>query len=555
MWSPRFSVVAVMLVSLSCGGSPPPPRTLSSTWVAPSILGYVPADSPYLFASLEPVNENIRRQMLRGLDQWIAELWRLVDTMRSANRATLEPWMRAGLALADELRRKDVANWWRELGFAPSGRFVLYGLSVWPVFRVEVANPARLQGVIARVLSAAGTRPNQGTLDGHAYWIAGGAEFSLVAAVLEHEAVVAVVPTPALTAALPFVLGTRKPARSLGTGATVADLFARHRFMGFLLAYLDAANAVDIVTAQKPSELGAPLRALTGPIPPACRADLDRLVAVAPRFVFGYRRFDESGFEGAAILETSPSLTSALQKLHAIVPGVMVPPAGRPLLALGAAIKTDELVSWLHGVATQLHDHPFACPWFATLNEAGDQLAQKLAAPLPPMLRGLRGFSLVIDEATILPPSIEGHLLVASDHLADLVSLLSGTIPAIAGIPIPRDGRPVAIPTQQLGIPLRSVHIAMTPDRLVVASGAESAQRTTDRLASPAPRRSPLFLIEFDAPRMQKLAASMGESGIADLGYLGNVGMSLDVADDGLGFDVWGTWGETPARAQPRTQP
>jgi hypothetical protein len=545
----------VVVFSLSCGGRPPPPSTLSSTWVAPAILGHVPADSPYLVTTLEPVSEKVRQRILLGLDRRITELLGLARTMQDVDRTSLSPWIRAGLAVADELRGKDAMNWWRELGLSASHRFVLYGLSAWPVLRLEVADPARLRTVIGRVLSAADVRPDQGTRDGHAYWLAGSAEFTLIAAVLEHEAVVAVVPTRAISAALPFVLGTQHPAQSLGTTGTVAELFSRHHFMGFMLAYLDARNAVDIVAAQKPSELDAPLHALTGPISPACRADLDRLVAVAPRVVFGYRRFDETGFEGAAILETSPSVMAALRKLPSRVPGVLAPPADSPLFALGAAVNSDELVALLGSVANQLRDHPFACSWLAKLNEAAGQLAANLAVPLPSMLHGVRGGALVVDQVTPLPLSIAGHLLVASDHMADMTSWLSGRLPVFAGIPIPRDGRPVEIPTQKLGIPLGSAHLAMTADRLVIASGADSAQRATDRLAAPAPQHSPLFLIAFDVPRLVKLMESFGQSGIPSLGYLGNIGMSLDVADDGLGVQVWGTWHDMAMPVRPSAPP
>jgi hypothetical protein len=558
MWSLRFSVIAVLVVALSCGGAPPPSGVLSSAWVAPAILAHVPADSPYLVASLEPLSEKTRQRMLHGLDQRVAELLRLADDARGADPSTLQPWMRAGLALADELRGKPATNWWRELGFAPSGRFALYGLSAWPVLRIDVADPVRLRGAIAHVLSAAGTRPRQATLDGHAYWSAGIAELTLVAAVLDHEAVVAIVPTPALPTALPLVLGTQKPARSLRTTTTIPELFGRHHLMGIMLAYLDARNAVDLVTTPRPGELEAPLRALTGPISPACRADLERLVAIAPRAVFGYRRLDDAGFEGVGILETAPSVTSALAKLRAIVPGVMSPSAGHPLVAMGVAIDPDELLSWLRGIVSQLHEHPFACPWLSGINEAGARLAEQLATPVPPMWRGVRGFSLVVDDATILPPSVEGHLLVASDRIADLVSTLSGTVPAIAGLAVRPDGRPVAIPAQQLGLPLPSVHLAMLPDRLVVASGPDSAQRTADRVATPSPRSSPLFVMAFDAPRLQRLLASVGQGSADTLGYLGNIGMSIDVAKEGIGFDVWGTWSETSplgSPAQPLTQP
>lgn len=543
-----LSSVAAAAVVLSCGGGPHPSGALSSTWVAPPMLAHVPAETPYLFASLEPVSEQVRRRLGRPLDREVVKLMAMADELRKRDRSTLEPVERAGLALADELRGKDVTQWWHDLGFTPGARFVLYGLSMWPVVRIEVANPARLRGVIERVLAATDAKPKQATLDGHAYWLTGDANVTLVAAVLDREAVVALLPTSSLPTALPLVLGTRAPVHSLGAAATVTDMLSKYRLLGFMLAYIDAHRAVDVLTAP-PNELDAIVHTWTGPISPACHGDLDRLAAAVPRLVFGYRRLDDGGFDGAGIFETSPGVVAALRKLHTTVPEVVAPFAGHPLFSFGVAIDPEGLVAWLRDVAGQLHDHPLACPWLAGVNAAGEQLAVDLAAPLPKMFRGLRGFSLVVDEAVIKPLDIVGHVLVAGDHIADLVTVLAGKLAAIAGIQINPDGRPVALPLQRFGVPLRSAHVAMTADRLVVATGEDSAKRATDHLASPTPARSPLFVLAFDGPGFQKLMASTGRPDADSFSSLGAATTTVDVVDDGLSFDVAGTWGDSSIAA------
>jgi len=223
-------------------------------------------------------------------------------------------------------------------------------------------------------------------------------------------------------------------------------------------------------------------------------------------------------------------------------------PAGHPLFALGAAVSPEEMFSWLRSIAGQLHDHPLSCPWLAGVNAAGEQLADGLAAPLHPMFRGLRGFALVVDEATIKPLNIVGHVLVSADHIADLVAVLGGKLAAIAGIQVTGDGRPVAIPTQRLGIPISSAHVAMTSDRLVIAAGANSAQRATDHLASPTPARSPLFVMAFDGAGFQKLMVSAGLPDADSFGFssLGVATTTVDVVNDGLAFEVSGTWDSAP---------
>src|SRR3954463_10699374 len=73
MWSSRVSIIAVLAVALSCGGSSKP-TTLASSWVAPSILAQVPADSPYVFTTLQPIDEKLRSRLFRGLHHGLAGL-------------------------------------------------------------------------------------------------------------------------------------------------------------------------------------------------------------------------------------------------------------------------------------------------------------------------------------------------------------------------------------------------------------------------------------------------------------------------------------------------
>ncbi|HEX3758208.1 MAG TPA: hypothetical protein VHW23_05860 [Kofleriaceae bacterium] len=549
-------VAAVAVAALSCGGSAPQPAALSSRWSAPSILAEVPADAPYLFALLEPMNDAVRRRLMQNFDRQIAQGMKDLEKLRDGDPAKIEPWMRAVLAILGDMRNKGMANWFDELGIDPHGRSVLYGMSLWPVVRIELNNPAKLRAAITRAMTAAGVQPGpQRTLEGRSYWRSTNGEFTFVAGVLDREAVAAILPTASVDAALPEVLGIRPPGRSLASTPTVPELLARHRFLGLMLGYLDAHRVIDVLTGAQPRPLDLPIRAATGSVAPACRADLDRLAAAMPRLVFGYHRFDDTGFDGSMVLETPAATVAALRKLHAVVPEVNPRPAGHPLFAMGVALEPDQLIAWLQDQTRELHDHPFGCPWFTDLDEAAAKLSQKLATPLPPLWRGLRGLAVTIDDAAFLPPSVTGHVLIAGERVADLVKSLVGQVPAIAGIPLVSDGKPVALPTRQLKIPVPA-HFALTTDRLVIAAGEGSEHRVTEHLATAAPKASPLLTMQFDVPRIQQIAAMFGESPVDGFGSLGDVGMGLDVGDAGVAFDVWGTWQPVqPAPAQIATPP
>jgi hypothetical protein len=313
MRSLRLCLVAGVAAALmSCGGSAPQPAALSSRWSAPSILAEVPADAPYVFALLEPMSDALRQRMIQSFDHQIAQAMKELDKLREGDPAKLQPWMRAAIAILGDLHTKGAQAWVDDFGIDPRGRSVVYGMSLWPVARFELNNPAKLRATITRALNAAGVQPSpQRTLEGRSYWREDSGGFTFVAAVFDREAIAALLPTAAVDAALPEVLGIRPPERSLASTPIVPELLARHRFLGLGLGYLDARRIVDIIAGAQPRALDVPLRAATGPIAPVCRADLDRLAEAMPRLVFGYHRFDAAGFDGSMVLETPPATVAA----------------------------------------------------------------------------------------------------------------------------------------------------------------------------------------------------------------------------------------------------
>ena len=83
----RLTTLAlVALLSLAaCGKSEDPPAATSDT-ASNELLAYVPADTPYLFANLEPVPDEI-------IDTYLARLQPVLDSMQtqlSVGRAEME---------------------------------------------------------------------------------------------------------------------------------------------------------------------------------------------------------------------------------------------------------------------------------------------------------------------------------------------------------------------------------------------------------------------------------------------------------------------------------
>ena len=533
--------VALAVAATACGGGQSTSSTLSSSWKAPAILRHVPADSPYLFASLEPISDALRERMTRGLDRRLAELSAKLEQLRDApgdhGRA-----VRAALALRDELRGQSAASWYRALGFDPAGQFVMYGLGVWPVARVGVSDPARLRAVIQKVSQAAGATLQESKYEGRAYWSAGTDKVSIVAAVLDREAVIAVLPTAALPANLPYVLGTKTPAASLATAPVVPELLGRHHLLGFVAAYFDLHRIADLLTSPTAGPLDDLIHAALGPVSPVCRSEWLRVADVSPRIAFGYRRLDDRGFAGSVIFETPASVTQPLGKLRTAAAGVTAEAPEHALFTVAAAVVPEDVQAWLGGVAKELRARPFACPQLAELNKAAEELARGAAGPLPEPLRALRGFAAVLDDAKVMPPAVDGYVVLTGAPGKDAMSALAGAMPFLSSLGLTANGKAVELPLGQLGLPIAAAHIAATSERLAIAAGPQSARRAEAQIAAPLPARSPLFRMSFDAPRLGALLASIGKTGAEGLEGLGDVDLVVDVAADGVVLDIEGTW-------------
>src|SRR5690349_4315547 len=95
-------LVIVVVLAMACGGKPArEPLTQRAAWTPPHILQQVPADTPYLFALLEPFDNRLRDKMMVGAEQQLDEAMRRTDSIDPNDRP---PWMRAARVVLDELR-------------------------------------------------------------------------------------------------------------------------------------------------------------------------------------------------------------------------------------------------------------------------------------------------------------------------------------------------------------------------------------------------------------------------------------------------------------------
>ena len=529
--------LVVACIALGCGG-PPRKQTLSASWSAPPLLAHVPDDSPYVLAALGPSGATPAK-LLANLERELAEVFDDTADLTVEERAQLEPGLRAALVVLDELRDKPARSWFAALGLSPDLDMVVYAHSIWPVARMPIANPGKLRDILDRAMRAGDLPVAQRRFGNGTYWPLELGKSTLVVAIDDRRshAIATIVPPELVAEILPHILGDKLPERSLATTRRVPDLLAKHALPRLSFAYLDQMLLLAAFD-RPPTALDRPWRDKLPAMTRACRDDVGRLAAAVPRIIAGYRRSDDATFDMSLVIEVPASASTALARMRTTVPALPKFRV-RPMFAASAAIDGDLLIAWVRDLAKAWLARGERCEWFGPFDQSFEALATALANPMV-VLHGLRGGTLVVDDYSTSPPKLEGDLLLVGSNVHELPKLIGTVIPTFAGLATGVDGKPIAIPTQQLGLPWPA-HLGAKGDRLAVAAGRASESRVSERLAAPA-TRAPLLAFESDLAKFYAMRGRTEPDKPPRERSFDDVSIRLEVREGALELVVTGLW-------------
>ena len=511
-------------------GSPGGPNH-PSPWSAPSFFADIPVDTPYVVAAVDPLDDALRARMYRGVG---AKLHKLLDAERTLVKAEDEPWKRAVAAVIDSFRGTNLDKWYDTLGFAPSPRFALYGIGIYPVFRVELVDAAKFRAIANKAIAAAaGGGIATAKLGDLTYWTATDKTMTVMMAVLDREVVIAYVPAAQLPQLLPALLATEHPQTSLADSTTVPDTLKKFGFTRSLFLSIDVGRIGAALTQMPNSPIGSA----------DCKADFGRLASYMPRITAGYRRLDADGYSAGFVVETSPGIAEVLGRVRKQIPEL--PREGRPLFELSAGIDVDALIDAVRTAVHSLRNQPFKCGDLANMSEALDDIGQKLDEPLPPEFHGLRGFDAVLDDFSINPPSGRGGFVAVGAHIGELIAMAMGRVPGLPQLSIPNDGVPVALPVALLGLDdIKSAHVGLRDGVAAFAVGDDSERRVTKALTTSPDPHAPFLVFSWDLSRtLEKVPEDFSDADTREsMRNMKHVDMSLDIRDGALDFEVDAGW-------------
>lgn len=463
----RIVPLALLMALAACSKKPD----------ADSPLAYVPADTPYVFANLEPTPQPV-------IDQWsqmTREAWplslgmyqRMLDKAEAQDAAAVK----AARAVLDEVSVHVSAGTTEQLGIKGSTHAALFGIGILPVARVQLANPDALRAAIARVEAKAGAQLPKAKLGDVDYWAVTIDKVQLLMAIIDRQLVLSAAPAAVSDDVRKQLLGITRPGKAFDIEKLVT-LNKRYGYTPYSSGYLDMVRLVDFLgDANDPlrRELsGAVFGEVLPDMDPTCKAEARAIAAKFPRLVLGYTELAPKRMTVHFQLEMEPTLAKDFAASLVAAPGTGTKSEGLVDFSLSLPVLKQKAF-WLKQ-AKAVVDQPYACADLAELNEGFAKFKQSLDTTIPPPASDITGLRMMLSKldfaAGMEKPEAAGKIVVALSNPAGAVAMAQLALPGLKDLKLTADGTPVALPATLAPPPVPPLSLAMNDRALAVSAGA-----------------------------------------------------------------------------------
>jgi hypothetical protein len=478
--------LVTLLVLAACGKSEESTEATAGT-ATNELLAYVPADTPYLFANLEPVPEDV-------IDTYLTRLQPVLDSMQAqlsigqAEMASAEgeneddPTVRLAHALLLELDGNLNRSGLESLGFDLRAKKVIYGMGAFPVIRLGLSDSDALRATILRVLNNAGITAPEQDFQGVSYWRISDentaeAPAGFYVSILDDHLALSFFPPLAEADFLPAFLGLEVPADS-DAQARLAQLNRTHDYTPHGSGILDLHALADQFT--HPDTVTARALAATGAFDPAtlsaeCVTEIHEIIDNAPRMTMGVTELTPTAVAFQYRLETPGTLASDLMGLVSEIP--IADELSDRILEFAFGMRFGPVRDFLREKVSTIVDDPYLCDHLQDLNESAVQTLAQLDEPMPPFVNNFRGVRVSLNEIMMsqdsIPENARGHLAVHVDKPEMFIGMAQMFLPDLSELAITPGDQPVRLPESLVPVPGIVAFAAMSSDAIGISVGED----------------------------------------------------------------------------------
>lgn len=501
-------------------------------------LAFVPADTPYVVASLDKLDDDAYEAMLAQanseLPGQVGQMKAFAQDLDAKGNADGARLVRA---FAAEFDGKTAEAALKNMGLDAKSGTAFYGLGLAPVVRVALADNAAWDAFVGRLETAYGKKLETADAGGQSYRHVALSDsgVQLVIATVGKQAVVSLLPVDAAQPLVRQALGADRPEKSIQEDGRLTDLAKDKGYKDYAVGQVDLTRLLPLIATGKDplfatflkhqsAKSGEPVPAL----PPSCQTEATRIAARVPSISFGYTKLDLHHQDQRVDIALANDITKAFSGLKVEVPGLGSDATGPFDISL--ALPVEQLRTFFTAQAEAVAAKPFECPAFVSMNDSFAKMGSTMQQAAIPPIGDLRGLRLVIDSFKPAAnaqsmPQITGRVVIATRNPAGLLAM--GQAMLGGDFKLAGDGKPVALPPNISGMLGMPGWAAMNGQAIAVGVGAGEDAKLDDVLmgsTGDAGRVSRLHLngdmyrswVDVMADKAKSYASAMTEAAGAD---------------------------------------
>ncbi|KAB7627773.1 hypothetical protein [Alkalilimnicola sp. S0819] len=510
----------------------------------PEILAEIPADTPYFFGALEPVDSSA------WLSQWQPFQYQPgPEEQQRLGEALSELGAAGGLlyGLYSQYLEllQDPERFSQRLGLDPNRVGALYGVGLMPVLRQPLADAEAFTAILDEAERRGGIRHEPVRFRGEALRRYGFGpnlpKAALLVRITEDELVLTVDMPVERDALLPLALGLETPQDSLAQSGLAVHVQRQYGFEPVSVGFINHQAIVDGLVGAQDNRLGRQLSALDADgqelaalRSAGCRADLTAMAARWPLTAVGYTAFNPNAPE--ARMEMILAAAEAEQmnqpmRLRGHIPRALREGPDAPLFGWGLGLDMNALAPVIQTLWGDFTRQDFRCEFLVEAQQRMRAQNPAMIAMGTAMLAGIKGVSLAVQELDLdfsgpqpRPRNLRALLSLSAENPTTVLNRLQAVSPELAQVQIPSDGRAVAVPRLgQLSIPLQ---LAIRGEHLVLFTG-EGLEPTLDALEAEAAEPNGLWWMAVDYGKLMPVMEGALKAGALDQGMSAQEAASL----------------------------
>jgi len=481
------------------------------------LLKYIPADTPYVFVSTEPLPSDLADKIeptIDGILKSYQQILRYVVAEQAAKISAEEGGADKAeqfSGVAEEFLSLMSLEGIRGAGIERDTAFALYGNGLLPVLRLELSQSGLFDSAIARIEEKADEPLLIGEAGGKKYRYIDAEKLRVIIATLDEQAIITIVPSEFDESQVALALGLKEPAKSLKKSKKIATIKKEYGFSDYFIGYIDNERIAAIFTGNATDFDKELFSALGQELPQpteVCSAEIMATASIAPRIVVGYSDVTAEQVNGALIVELRPDIAKGLATIPAAVPGLGSDPGG--FMSFGMGLNPLALREFYESRLDSMESDPYECEDFAELQASVSKGREALNQPLPPVVYSFRGFFANIadfegidmsSDTDTMPTSIDASILLAVENVEALIMMGAMMDPQIAALNLMPDGKPVRLELDKLSEFVDDAFAAMSENALSISVGAGAESNSAELLLADSADPAPFMSVSMDSAR------------------------------------------------------